>query len=66
MDFSSVVQTGLNLQNARLQTQLTAAVARKGLDAQKLQGELVMHLIESAQIPPLQMDGKGAVIDTLA
>jgi hypothetical protein len=66
VDFLGVVQTGLNLQNARFQTLWTAAIARKGLDAQKIQGDLVMQLLESAQIPPVQADGKGVVVDTIA
>ena len=60
MDFMNVVDAGLSLQSARLQSDLNVAAMRTNLDIQKQQGAQVLELLESSQMPVAPSSPPGA------
>ncbi len=69
MNFMSVVQAGLSLQSARLQSEANVAALRTSLDIQEQQGAQILALLESSQMPVLPSSPPGAtgvLINTVA
>lgn len=60
---SSIADAGVALQQARFETEVQVAVAKKQIDALKFQGEAALQLIEAAAISDPAVGGN---LDILA
>ncbi len=50
MDTLSVAQIGLSLQASKTQMSMNAALLKKNLDIEKQQGEMIVQLLEAANV----------------
>ena len=65
MDITSVAAQAIQMKQAETAVQYAVAVAKKGLDAQKMMGEAVLKLIDSADVAA-RAQGRGTVVNLTA